>query len=111
MGAGRKAALNDPFLIDECLSPDLAAYAHSRGHAATHVNHRDLRGWPDHRVMRAVREEGFVLVTANARDFLRLFAAENPHSGLVILVPGQLPAAHRYRSSGRFSTPSGPFRT
>jgi len=27
----------DPFLIDECLSPDLVALAHERGFDATHV--------------------------------------------------------------------------
>lgn len=90
MGHGRPAALNDPFLVDECLSPQLAAEAQRRGFAATHVAHRDLIGSADHELMKLIRSENFILVTNNARDFRRLYAAEDFHSGLVIIIPGGL---------------------
>jgi predicted nuclease of predicted toxin-antitoxin system len=74
MGAGWPASLNDPFLIDECLSLDLVALAHSRGHHATHVVFREKQGTSDPDLMPLIRAEGFVLVTNNARDFLALYA-------------------------------------
>ena len=92
--------MNDPFFVDECLSPDLAAYVHARGHHATHVNHRNMSGAQDHEVLRVVREGGFVLVTSNARDFLRLYAREPIHAGLVIIVPGELEAPEQLRLFG-----------
>jgi len=80
--------LNDPFLIDECLSLDLVALAHARGHHATHVVFRGMQGTTDPDLMPLIRNEGFVLVTNNARDFLALYAEEDIHPGLVIIVPG-----------------------
>lgn|GEM_PF-466908 len=88
MGASWPAALNDPFLIDECLSLDLVALAHARGHHATHVVFRGMQGTTDPDLMPLIRNEGFVLVTNNARDFLALYAEEDIHPGLVIIVPG-----------------------
>jgi len=38
-------------------------------------------------VVRYVRDGDFVLVTNNASDFRRLYAAEPLHAGLVILIP------------------------
>lgn len=84
--------MHDPFLIDECLSPDLAAKAHERGHHATHVVHRGLEGTKDPKLMPAIRDEGFVFVTNNARDFLRLYEQEQVHAGLIIIVPGGIVA-------------------
>lgn len=80
--------MNDPFLIDECLSLDLVALAHARGHHATHVVFRGMQGTTDPDLMPLIRNEGFVLVTNNARDFLALYAEEDIHPGLVIIVPG-----------------------
>jgi len=88
VGASWPAALNDPFLIDECLSLDLVALAHARGHHATHVVFRGMQGTTDPDLMPLIRNEGFVLVTNNARDFLALYAEEDIHPGLVIIVPG-----------------------
>jgi len=78
----------DPFLIDECLSPDLAAKANERGHHATHVVHRGLEGTKDPKLMHTIRSEGFIFVTNNARDFLKLYEREEAHAGLIIIVPG-----------------------
>jgi predicted nuclease of predicted toxin-antitoxin system len=89
--------VRDPFLIDECLSPDLVALAHSRGFDATHVVFRGLAGTADHDLMPIIRGEDFVFVTNNARDFIRLYARENIHPGLVIIVPGGITAEVQIR--------------
>jgi len=83
--------MRDPFLIDECLSPDLVALAHERGFAATHVLFRGLAGTEDRDLLPIIRHENFVFVTNNAKDFLKLYARENVHAGLVVIVPGGIP--------------------
>ncbi len=85
--------MHDPFLIDECLSPDLAALANSRGHHATHVVHRRLQGSKDHELIPIIEREGFVFVTNNGRDFLKLYASLPVHPGLIIIVPGGIAPA------------------
>jgi hypothetical protein len=55
--------VNDPFLIDECLSAELPAIAHEFGLEAYHIAHFGLAGVPDHVVFEKVRERGFVFVT------------------------------------------------
>lgn len=85
--------MHDPFLIDECLSPDLVAVANSRGHHATHVVHRGLQGTKDHSLMPTIFNEGFVFVTNNGRDFLKLYASREIHPGLIIIVPGGISPA------------------
>jgi predicted nuclease of predicted toxin-antitoxin system len=77
-----------PFLIDECLSPQLAALAQTRGCYATHVGHRGLLGAQDPNLMPAIREESFTLVTNNRGHFLTLFAKEEVHPGLIVILPG-----------------------
>jgi predicted nuclease of predicted toxin-antitoxin system len=83
------------FLIDECLHTSLVDVALGRGHEATHVNYRGLSGAPDWRLMAPIREEGFTLVTNNAKDFRRLYAREKAHAGLVILIPNVTPVEQR----------------
>ena len=83
MGKIRAASLNDPFLIDECLSPDLAALANSRNHHATHVVFRGLQGAQDSELMPLIRQGGFVLATNNGRDFQSLYAREEPMPDIV----------------------------
>ncbi len=80
--------MHDPFLIDECLSLDLVAEAHARGHHATHLVFRGLQGTKDPDLMPTILKEGFVFVTNNGRDFLRLYADLEVHPGLIIIVPG-----------------------
>jgi predicted nuclease of predicted toxin-antitoxin system len=84
------ATENDPFLIDECLSPDLMALANARHHYATHVVFRDLQGMRDADLMQVIREGNFIFVTNNGKDFLALYAEEEVHPGLVIIIPGSL---------------------
>jgi predicted nuclease of predicted toxin-antitoxin system len=75
------------FLIDECLSTSLVTVAGKAGHDARHVAHIGKAGWKDWNVARYAREGDFALVTNNASDFRRLYAAEPLHAGLVILIP------------------------
>lgn len=42
--------------------------------------------------MPRIIEEDFTFVTNNARDFRKLYAKEDLHAGLVIIVPQVLPA-------------------
>lgn len=82
--------MHDPFLIDECLSLDLVAEAHFRGHHATHLVFRNLQGTKDPDLIPIILNEGFVFVTNNGRDFLKLYADKEVHPGLIIIVPGGL---------------------
>jgi predicted nuclease of predicted toxin-antitoxin system len=75
------------FLIDECLSVQLVAVAGEAGHEAHHVAHVGKAGWKDWNVVHYAREQDFVLVTNNATDFRKLYAAQPLHAGLVILIP------------------------
>jgi predicted nuclease of predicted toxin-antitoxin system len=75
------------FLIDECLTVDLVAVAGHAGHDAQHVAHVGKAGWKDWSVVRYARGGDFVLVTNNASDFRRLYAAQPLHAGLIILIP------------------------
>ena len=75
------------FLIDECLSVELVTVAAQAGYEAYHVAHVGKAGWKDWHVLQHAREQDFTLVTNNAVDFRRLYAAEPLHAGLVILLP------------------------
>lgn len=101
MGEGRSAGVIDPFLIDECLSLDLVALANARGHHATHIVFRALQGTDDRALMPLIHTEGFVLVTSNARDFLRLYRLEPMHPGLILILPGHVRAATQMELFGR----------
>jgi predicted nuclease of predicted toxin-antitoxin system len=72
------------YLIDECLSPELAALARDNGHPeSTHVSWLGLSGQPDHVIARRAVDEGYVLVTHNTVDFRPLYGREGLHAGLV----------------------------
>jgi predicted nuclease of predicted toxin-antitoxin system len=75
------------FLIDECLTIDLVQIAARAGHQAQHVAHLGKAGWKDGNVARYAADEDFVLVTNNAGDFRKLYAAHAIHPGLVIIIP------------------------
>jgi predicted nuclease of predicted toxin-antitoxin system len=83
------------FLIDECLHTSLVEVAVERGHEATHVNYRGLSGVQDWNLMAPIREGDFTFVTNNAKDFRRLYAQQEVHAGLVILIPNVPPADQR----------------
>jgi len=83
------------FLIDECLHTSLVEVAIERGHEATHVNYRGLSGVQDWNLMAPIQEGDFTFVTNNAKDFRRLYAQQEIHAGLVILIPNVRPAEQR----------------
>ncbi len=83
------------FLIDECLHTSLVAVARERGHDCFHVNWLGLSGETDWDLMPRIIEEDFTFVTNNARDFRKLYAKEELHAGLVIIVPQVLPVLQR----------------
>jgi predicted nuclease of predicted toxin-antitoxin system len=83
------------FLIDECLHTSLVEVAVERGHEATHVNYRGLSGVQDWSLMEPIREGEFTFATNNAKDFRRLYALEDIHAGLVILIPNVPPDEQR----------------
>ncbi len=76
------------FLIDEDLSPRLAAECHRAGYDATSVRDRDLLQASDRKVSALCFAEDRVLVTNNAKDFLQLAEQERIHPGLVFLPLG-----------------------
>ena len=74
------------FLIDECLSPQLATDARNRGFPeSTHVTWLGLGSNEDWSIVRRAVHEGYVLVTNNTADFKRLIGREDIHAGLVCL--------------------------
>lgn len=75
-------------LIDEDLSPKLAAECHQAGYDATSVRDRKMLRATDREVSALCLEEDRVLVTNNARDFLLLAEEEGLHPGLVFLPLG-----------------------
>lgn len=93
--------MNDPFLIDECLSPDLVALANERGHHATHVVYRSAQGTKDRHLVPIILEQNFVFVTNNGKDFLKLLANQELHPGLVVIVPGNISAATQVQLFGK----------
>lgn len=72
------------FLIDECLSPDLAMLARGQGYVeSTHVSWLGMSGAKDHLVTSRAIIDGFVLVTHNTVDFRPLYARQEVHVGLI----------------------------
>ena len=83
------------FLIDECLHTTLVAVAQDHGHDCFHVNWLGLSGETDWDLMPRIVADDFTFVTNNARDFRKLYAKEELHAGLVIIVPQVLPGLQR----------------
>ena len=75
------------FLIDECLTIDLVLAASHEGYEAQHVARVGKAGWKDWNVAKYAGAGEFILVTNNASDFRRLYAADLLHPGLVIIIP------------------------
>lgn len=74
------------FLVDECLSPTLAAIARERGHPqSTHVTWLGLRARQDWALVRRAVTDGYVLVTNDRADFTPLMERERRHPGLVCI--------------------------
>ena len=75
------------FLIDECLTIELAREAERAGFEAHHVAHLGKTSWKDWAIRDHAIKGDFVLVTNNGSDFRGLYASEELHPGLVIVVP------------------------
>ena len=73
----------------------LVAVAEARGHEARHVNWLGLSGETDWDLMPRIIAEDFTFVTNNARDFRKLYAREEVHAGLLIIVPQIAPDKQR----------------
>ena len=83
------------FLIDECLSVALVEMAVAAGHPeSAHVTRRGMTGWKDHRLMRAIIDGDWTLVTRNSDDFrprhgsvsqAPCYVGQPLHAGLVCL--------------------------
>lgn len=74
------------FLIDECLSPTLAAIARKRGFPeSTHVSWLGLRSRKDWLLVRRAIRDGYVLVRNDTADFTPLIERERRHPGLVCM--------------------------
>lgn len=74
------------FLIDECLSPNLALTARHLGFPeSTHVNWLGLRSQPDWKLAQRAVNDGYVLVTNNTTDFTTLMKSQSDHPGLVCI--------------------------
>lgn len=76
-------------LLDEHLSPTLIARCAERGIVARSVVYLGLDDTDDHVIWRYAFEHDFVVVTTNARHFLRLLDVEL-HPGLIVLREGGL---------------------
>ena len=78
------------FLIDECLHTSLITLAHDAG-----VNFAGLGGHKDWQLMTRIRTEDYTFVTNNRTDFTALYAEEQLHAGLVIILPNVTPSLQR----------------
>ena len=58
-----------------------------RGHVGHHVVWLGLSGEADWDLMPRIVENNFTFVTNNAADFRKLYAREDIHAGLIIIVP------------------------
>lgn len=74
-------------LVDECLTADLVALAQARGLDATHVRFIGKAGVQDYNLLDTIIDGGYLFVTQNARDFLKLFAKVDIHDGLLLILP------------------------
>ena len=63
-------------LLDENVSPSNVRALSEAGHDAYHVRDRGLMGQPDHVIWRRAVDENRIVVTINARDFVRLAERE-----------------------------------
>ena len=78
------------FLVDEDLSPTIAARLPLLGHAASHVAHVGLTSTTDRALWKLAMDRDEVVITANARDFLKLATGVELHPGLIVLREGAL---------------------
>ena len=71
-------------LLDEHVSPSLVGKLGDKGVFAAAATHVGLSGEPDAKIWNYAFVNDFVVVTSNARDFIRLLNVE-VHRGLIVL--------------------------
>jgi predicted nuclease of predicted toxin-antitoxin system len=76
-------------LLDEHVSPSLVGKLGDKGVFAVAAAHVGLSGERDTKIWNYALENNFVVVTGNARDFIRLLNVE-VHPGLIVLREGGL---------------------
>ena len=76
-------------LLDEHVSPSLVGKLGDKGVLAVAAAHVGLSGEPDATIWNYAFEHDYVVVTGNARDFIRLLDVE-VHPGLIVLREGGL---------------------
>jgi len=86
------------FLLDEHISPLVAALLRERGHDTVAVAERNgLRGLPDHAILQAAHDEDRGLVTLDVGDLGRLVGrmarTGEAHAGLVLVATQAFPPA------------------
>jgi predicted nuclease of predicted toxin-antitoxin system len=86
--------------IDEDLSPTLVAVCHEAGYQATSVRDRGKLSTKDHALAKIVLDEGWVLVTNNAGDFLKLAAIAGVHPGLMFIELGSAQQERDWLAAG-----------
>jgi predicted nuclease of predicted toxin-antitoxin system len=78
------------FLIDECLSPALAAYARERGFVGEHINdlkRKQRKGrFTDRQIANHALDRDMIVVTNNMSDFNEIYISRLAHPGLVFLM-------------------------
>jgi len=72
-------------LIDENLSPQLAAWANDQGLEASAAIYVGLQGAPDIQVWRHAYAQSQIVVTVNVGDFLSLARTVELHPGVIAL--------------------------
>ena len=82
-------------LLDENLSPNVAAQLQAEGVDVVHVRERGMLGATDHAVLDRAFAEERILVTMNVADFEKLAAAREIHAGIVLVTPGGLTRAEQ----------------
>ncbi|WP_234706700.1 DUF5615 family PIN-like protein [Sinorhizobium sp. BJ1] len=71
------------------------AVAQPGSHDCSHLTWLELSSEADWDLMPRIIDSDFTFVTNNARDFRKLYAKEELHAGLVIIVPQVLPELQR----------------
>jgi predicted nuclease of predicted toxin-antitoxin system len=83
------------FLIDECLHTSLIGLAHDAGHGCEHVNFLGLGALKDWQLIPKILREDYTFVTNNRADFLALYAKQELHAGLIVILPNVKPSRQR----------------
>jgi predicted nuclease of predicted toxin-antitoxin system len=78
------------FLVDECLSPELAQRLAKLGYDATSNRDRAKLGKLDSLIFEYAVQEDRIIVTQNADDFRNLVGNAELHPGLIILTANSI---------------------